>query len=487
MSQRPDPDRIPASGDDEPKVSSYAAEAPALIQRGYCPLPTPNGQKRPDLGTWKEWKDGRLPSPEQVAKWWSDDATREIGIVIPPGCCGFEIEGKRNGAHPDVDPEARARIVEGLRTAGVLDRLPCYTTPSGGRRYVARVLRGWKWERKSLAREGLGLFVAGDFVKCPPSGGYRFQRSLPPVLQLPLMPLEVLAIFERDGPEAKASGTDSTMRETAERDHSVAPGGRFEMTAEELVPWREWLPDLRVTSSGGIALCPFHPDHEPSLSIYRDRRGYLRYNCRAQCDGSRHEVKRNGEVVAVVHTGPLGRLKRKIAISRGLFPYEALRDHIRSLRLPANAEAIALAVISVARQRGIAPYASIGISYRVLARQSELENVKEGGQLSGGGRLIKPALLAFQACGGFVEIGTSYAQAAASGGHAQPTKIGLGALLPREGRGIGAIPSTVEPSTFDTTRTQTYSNVEGAQSDVEAHSDVAGQPEVDGLGESVTL
>ena len=436
-----------------------ATEALSLIERGYCALPTPRGKKRPDLVTWREWKDGRMPSPEQVAEWWPDDDTREIGFVIPPGCCAFEIEGKRNGAHPDVDPEAQARSIEGLRTTGVLDALPCYTTPSGGYRYIGRLLRGWTRGRKDLAREGLEFFLAGDFLKCPPSEGYCVQRPLPPAAELPLMPVEVLALFERDGHEAKASGTDDAARQTVGEHAPLASADGFDMIPAEFAQWREWLPDLKVTPLGGVALCPLHPDRQPSLGIYRDRRGYLRYNCRAQCEGSRHDIIRNGQVVTV-HTGPLRRLKRKIAIKRGLYPYEALRAHIRSLRLPANAEAVALAVISVAQQRGIDPFSPMGIDYRTLARQSELENVDDSGRLSGGGRRIKPALLAFRASGGLLEIGTSYEQAAARGGRAQCTKIGLGALLPLPATDASAPASTVDPSTIDTTRTQTYSSVE---------------------------
>lgn len=453
-------------------TTPYAAEAVSLIKRNYCPLPAPQGEKRPDLTTWSEWKDGRMPSPEQVAQCWPDDSAGEIGFVIPPGCCAFEIDGKLNSAHQDVDPEAQARALEGLRTAGALDALPCYTTPSGGRRYIGRLLRGWQRRRKKLAQEGLELFLAGDFVKCPPSAAYIVERPLPSVFDLPLMPAEVLALFEGGERETETLGPDDTTREAGAQNAATTLAGGFEMTADEFTAWREWLPDLRVTPSRGIALCPLHSDHEPSLNVYRDPRGYLRYHCRAECEGSRHEIKRNGQVVRVVRTGTLRRLKRLIAARRGLYPYDALRAHIRDLRLAANAEAIALAVVAVARERGLDPTVPLGISYRVLARQSELENVQDDGRLSGGGRRIRTALRAFRACGGFVEIGTSYEQAAATGRRARPTTIGLGALLPLQD--TRTLPN---PSTFDTTRTQTYSSVE-------SEANVAERSSVGDLGDA---
>ncbi len=67
-------------------VSAYGRAAPALIEAGYCAIPTMTGEKRPGCNGFglKEWQKKflrQLPTPKQI-KEWSSDQGAGVGIVL---------------------------------------------------------------------------------------------------------------------------------------------------------------------------------------------------------------------------------------------------------------------------------------------------------------------------------------------------------------------------------------------------------------------
>ncbi|MCC6910052.1 MAG: AAA family ATPase [Phycisphaerales bacterium] len=113
---------------------SLHAHAQACVAAGLCALPAVrNGQeKRPALSEWKPYQS-RLPSREELARWFDGSATA-LCLV-----CGA-VSGNLEMIDFDLGGEAFEpwrRAVESM-APGLVDRLVIESTPSGGRHVIYR-------------------------------------------------------------------------------------------------------------------------------------------------------------------------------------------------------------------------------------------------------------------------------------------------------------------------------------------------------------
>lgn len=296
-------------------------------------------------------------------RWWTDPGREGAGVAVMTG-----------GAFPvvlDIDTAEGEALVE--RSGGIPEGAAVVKTRHGRHVYFAP-----EDLRCRVRKHDLGIDLRGNregYAVLPPTPGYTWEilpngKPLPPVPQW----LRDLAptLAERQTPREKKAPAQAPAEEA-----DPTP-----ITAEEVVPWREVLPDLRLTATGGAeALCPLHDDHDPSMTFFRDRSGAVHFCCRAECPASATWVKKNGKLYEV-HSGTLGDLRR--LLWRQLTPeqmadYFAGRRELLAWRLSGDPLRLALAVLNIAQNRKglvgegadqtpLNPDGPVSVSYRLQAK-----------------------------------------------------------------------------------------------------------------------
>lgn len=74
----------------------YADYADEYYRAGFAPLPLPPGQKAPVPSGFTGW-DGVTPEPEQIQRWKASRATSNIGLRLPDGVLGIDVDAYHGG------------------------------------------------------------------------------------------------------------------------------------------------------------------------------------------------------------------------------------------------------------------------------------------------------------------------------------------------------------------------------------------------------
>jgi hypothetical protein len=384
--------------------------ARALLRAGYTPLPVKRGEKKPApaAGTWARWQKAR-PTEADLLRWFGNGDGHEIGVVLPASVCVLDVDA-RSPAHLEVDARAQAALLSPV--ADALVTLPCETSAHFGRHYFARLPEGCKLATTTRPGEGLQIIMPGQFVRV--SG--QVMERLPAAADLPMLPAVIAALFT----------TTRAVRPAAKKPVQIAPTpiAPRRREAEELAEFRELLPDL-VGVGPWRATCPLHDDARPSLSLWRDREGRLRWRCHAiDCIGRRG--------------GTLGDLRRRLWRAGGPAHWEARFAEAEGLLragLKGDALALALAVLRIAHDRSgtrdpipLEPSGAVACSYRRIAQAGGPGRVLPDGTFENGAA-VKRALLALEKAGAQVSWGRAL-------GHPdgpRRTAAALGPLLKRLG------------------------------------------------------
>jgi hypothetical protein len=204
--------------------------AERYLQAGLSVLPiSADGVKRPTI----QWKDleARLPSPDDVSKWFPANTPNGIGIACGVGSGGLEVfdfEGRFDFSQFAAELE--------LDRPGLLQRLVIVKTPSGGRHIYTRWPEDLKYQPRNqkLAQKAGPSDVderGNPKIKClietRAAGGYVLAPGSPPHCHPLQKPYEILQGNLEQIPTISSRERDAIIRAARSFNEYVKPEKTF--------------------------------------------------------------------------------------------------------------------------------------------------------------------------------------------------------------------------------------------------------------------
>jgi hypothetical protein len=172
----------------------YGNSARAYLAAGYWPLPLPPRKKAsPPEGY--TGRNGRRPGAADVGRWVSEHRSGNIGLRLPPGVAGIDVDAYKDEEHVAAWEELFARY-------GPLPAAPWCSSRDDGVSGVRLFAVPENWEAAGKLPEGSNGVSPGEviqwhhrYVVCPPSihpdtgRAYRWRAgSITKVADLPALP-----------------------------------------------------------------------------------------------------------------------------------------------------------------------------------------------------------------------------------------------------------------------------------------------------------
>lgn len=228
--------------------------------RGWRVLPVRAGTKVPLVARWPK---AATTDWGTIRDWWTRWPDAGVGIATGRGS-GLVVL--------DIDPRNAGWVSLDVLEArhGKAPAAPWAWTGGGG---VHAYFRAPGSTRTTKLAPGLDLKAEGGFVVAPPShhpSGERYRWA------------------EGEGPDDNPLADSSWLLALLQARASVAEdsaGGRPAASPQSGADGRRWFLDawrglgLAVGPGERLYLCPFHPDHDPSLSIDADRLVWKCFGC----------------------------------------------------------------------------------------------------------------------------------------------------------------------------------------------------------------